>query len=182
AAGNGRVRERRGECILNQAQDVSRTPPIFPKVVLCCTGCHNDARWYVFILHVGQGIVRRHSVAQILVLADQDARISRIKNACDGWDTDVRWVTASVDQISMLDAAAWRACGMPLLGRADPIEPRLQAIKPLRAMNDTVRIVVTGIPSDDTKGRTETVFAYLEAGAAGYVGDDQLDSNLVHVL
>ncbi|HLT21468.1 MAG TPA: response regulator transcription factor [Thermomicrobiales bacterium] len=121
-------------------------------------------------------------MAQILVLADQDARISRIKNACDGWDTDVRWVTASVDQISMLDAAASRACDMAILDHADPIEPRLQAIKLLRAMNDSVRIVVTGIPSDDTKGRTETVFAYLEAGAAGYVGDDQLDSNLVHVL
>jgi len=121
-------------------------------------------------------------VAHILVLADREARINRIKHACDGWDDDVTLSTASVDQSSMLDAAALRACDMAILDHADPIEPRLQAVKHLRAMNDSLRVIVTGIPGDGMPERTETIFAYLEAGAAGYVCDDQLESKLAHVV
>lgn len=111
-------------------------------------------------------------MANMLVLADRDTSIDRIKQACDGWDADVSVHAASVDQITMLGATS-RACDMAILDHADPIEPRVQAIKQLHMHNGAMRVIVTGIPAGASPERTEAIFAYLEAGAAGYVCEER---------
>jgi DNA-binding NarL/FixJ family response regulator len=118
----------------------------------------------------------------MLVLADRDARISRIQDACNEWDAEACLHVIGADRMTKIDTVSSRACDLAILDHGDPVESRLQAIKHLLSLNDSMRVIVTGIPAGDSEERTELIFSYLEAGAAGYISEDRLEADLSQVI
>ncbi|CAN5803246.1 hypothetical protein BH23CHL2_BH23CHL2_27430 [soil metagenome] len=121
-------------------------------------------------------------MAHVLILANHDARLKRIKDACAGWDADIVLNTAPIEAVTTLGCAAARSCDVVILDHVDPVEPSLQAIQQLRDWNGSVKVIVAGIPDLVPQERTGLLFSYLEAGAAGYVAEDQVETQMVQVI
>ncbi len=121
-------------------------------------------------------------MANILILTNHDARLKRINNACAGLNADIVLNAEPIETVAKLGWPASRSCDVVILDHVDPVEPSLQAIQQIRDSNSSVKVIVAGIPDLAPQERTNLLFSYLEAGAAGYVAEDQVEAQMVQVI
>ena len=121
-------------------------------------------------------------MANVLILADRNGRVDRINRALSGWDADALLSSGSTAQWKIVGDASPGACDVVILDHTEPIEPGLLAISEIRNAESTAKLIVTGIPALEEGARRDLIFQYLEQGAAGYIAEDRLETDLVPAI
>lgn len=112
-------------------------------------------------------------MANIVILADQPERISRISAASSRRNVDAVLHTVGVEGFDPTTETALNDCKIVILDHDEPSGERVRLVEAIRAHKNDARILITNIPYGERSSHADLIFEYLEHGAAGYVTDDQ---------